>query len=35
MVIKLNAKQNMEHIKEKQDFSILIIKKKSAITKIE
>lgn len=34
VVIKLNVNQNMEHIQAKQDFSILIMKKKSAITKL-
>lgn len=30
----LNVKQNMEHIQAKQGFSILIPKKKSAVTKL-
>lgn len=30
----LNVKQNMEHIQAKQDFSVLIMKKTSAITKL-
>lgn len=35
MVIKLNVKQNMGHIKDKQeDISILIMKKNSAVTKL-
>lgn len=34
MVIKLKVKQSMEHIQAKQDFSILVMKKNSAVTKL-
>lgn len=34
MVIKLNVKQDMEHIKANHDFSVLIMKKNSAVSKM-